>query len=392
MRCGKLAAVFERFTDRARRVLVLAQQEALGLGHGYIGTEHLLLGLLAEKEGVAAKALESLGVDIAALRAKLGKAVGPSGTEPTGSPPLTPRAKKVLELALREALGMGHQYIGTEHLLLGIAREGSGTAVQVLTQLGAPPERVRPAVTSLLGGPATLSTERVTGTLLRPAPQGRQRSAWWWSVGRPLSGPLGVGMSGPAGSRSGSYVDGAVALDHDGGRLSGTVAGQEVYLSLPLPASAGEVAGSFAGAAVTGSWRLGRAGDWAPELPGRLGGYFGGDELEVRGWFRLERGMVFDFAEFEGLCGGTPVSAFARAATPGLPDGSVLLGGFLAGAGFSMKREVAAQGSSLCGAVDGHAFALRAERSGDGRLAITGDFSGPGLLLALVAACLAYFG
>ncbi len=144
--------LFERFTDRARRVLVLAQEEARLLNHSFIGTEHILLGLIHEGEGLAAKALESLGISLEAVREKVEETIGPAGSAPTGSPPFTPRAKKVLELSLREALQLGHNYIGTEHMLLGLVREGEGVAAQVLVSLGADLPRVRQQVIQLLSG------------------------------------------------------------------------------------------------------------------------------------------------------------------------------------------------------------------------------------------------
>jgi len=144
--------LFERFTDRARRVLVLAQEEARLLNHNFIGTEHILLGLIHEGEGVAAKALESLGISLEAVREKVEETIGPAGAATTGSPPFTPRAKKVLELSLREALQLGHNYIGTEHMLLGLVREGEGVAAQVLQTLGADLSRVRQQVIQLLSG------------------------------------------------------------------------------------------------------------------------------------------------------------------------------------------------------------------------------------------------
>src|ERR1700674_281052 len=144
--------VFERFTDRARRVLVLAQEEARLLNHSFIGTEHILLGLIHEGEGVAAKALESLGVSLEAVREKVEETIGLAGTAPTGSPPFTPRAKKVLELSLREALQLGHSYIGTEHILLGLVREGEGVAATVLVSLGADLGLVRQKVIQLMSG------------------------------------------------------------------------------------------------------------------------------------------------------------------------------------------------------------------------------------------------
>jgi len=144
--------VFERFTDRARRVLVLAQEEARLLNHSFIGTEHILLGLIHEGEGVAARALQELDISLEAAREKIEESIGLSGTAPAGSPPFTPRAKKVLELALREALQLGHNYIGTEHLLLGLVREGEGVAAQVLVSLGADLGSVRQHVIRLLSG------------------------------------------------------------------------------------------------------------------------------------------------------------------------------------------------------------------------------------------------
>jgi ATP-dependent Clp protease ATP-binding subunit ClpC len=144
--------MFERFTDRARRVVVLAQEEARMLNHNYIGTEHILLGLIHEGEGVAAKALESLGISLEAVRQQVEEIIGQGQSAPTGHIPFTPRAKKVLELSLREALQLGHNYIGTEHILLGLIREGEGVAAQVLQKLGADLNRVRQQVIQLLSG------------------------------------------------------------------------------------------------------------------------------------------------------------------------------------------------------------------------------------------------
>ncbi len=144
--------MFERFTDRARRVVVLAQEEARMLNHNYIGTEHILLGLIHEGEGVAAKALESLGISLEGVRAQVEEIIGQGQQAPSGHIPFTPRAKKVLELSLREALQLGHNYIGTEHILLGLIREGEGVAAQVLLKLGADLNRVRQQVIQLLSG------------------------------------------------------------------------------------------------------------------------------------------------------------------------------------------------------------------------------------------------
>jgi len=144
--------MFERFTDRARRVVVLAQEEARMLNHNYIGTEHILLGLIHEGEGVAAKALETLDISLDAVREQVQEIIGQGQQSPTGHIPFTPRAKKVLELSLREGLQLGHNYIGTEHILLGLIREGEGVAAQVLIKLGADLNRVRQQVIQLLSG------------------------------------------------------------------------------------------------------------------------------------------------------------------------------------------------------------------------------------------------
>ncbi|WP_347754587.1 ATP-dependent Clp protease ATP-binding subunit [Agrococcus sp. ProA11] len=144
--------MFERFTDRARRVVVLAQEEAKLLNHNYIGTEHILLGLIHEGDGVAAKALEQLGISLDAVRAQVQDMIGTGSQQTSGHIPFTPRAKKVLELSLREALQLGHNYIGTEHVLLGLIREGEGVAAQVLVKLGADLNRVRQTVNQLLAG------------------------------------------------------------------------------------------------------------------------------------------------------------------------------------------------------------------------------------------------
>jgi ATP-dependent Clp protease ATP-binding subunit ClpA len=144
--------MFKRFTDRARRVVVLAQEEARRLNHNYLGTEHLLLGLLRESGGVAARALESLGISLDAVRQQVEEIIGLGQQAPSGHIPFTKRAKKVLELSLRESVQLGHDYVGTEHLLLGLLREGDGVAAQVLVKLGADLNLVRQQVIQLLHG------------------------------------------------------------------------------------------------------------------------------------------------------------------------------------------------------------------------------------------------
>ncbi|MEY4458650.1 MAG: hypothetical protein RIS25_1243 [Actinomycetota bacterium] len=156
-------AMFERFTDRARRVVVLAQEEAKLLNHNYIGTEHILLGLIREGDGIAAKALESLDISLEGVREQVQEIIGQGQQQPTGHIPFTPRAKKVLELSLREALQLGHNYIGTEHILLGLIREGEGVAAQVLVKLGAELGKVRQAVIQMLSGYQGKETVNVGG-------------------------------------------------------------------------------------------------------------------------------------------------------------------------------------------------------------------------------------
>jgi ATP-dependent Clp protease ATP-binding subunit ClpA len=158
--------MFERFSDRARRVVVLSQEEARLLDHNHIGTEHILLGLVHEGEGVAARALESLGIRLDAVRREVEDIVGQGGSPPSEHIPFTPRAKKVLELSLREAIQFGHTYIGTEHILLGLLREGEGVACQVLVNLGANLPKVRARVLQLV----TESTGEGTSTwVFRPS-------------------------------------------------------------------------------------------------------------------------------------------------------------------------------------------------------------------------------
>ena len=175
----KDGSIFERFTDRARRVLVLAQEEARLLNHSFIGTEHILFGLIHEGEGLAARGARIARHLARSRPEKVEETIGPAGTAPTGSPPFTPRAKKVLELSLREALQLGHNYIGTEHMLLGLVREGEGVAAQVLVSLGAdlsgsasrsssssPATRAARYVASR--GPSPSSTSRVVGPTAVP--------------------------------------------------------------------------------------------------------------------------------------------------------------------------------------------------------------------------------
>ena len=154
--------MFERFTEPARQVVVHAQEEARSLGHNYIGTEHLLLGLLRMEDGLARRVLTSLDIALEEVREQLARIVGRGDAEPAGQIPFTPRAKKALELSLREALALGHDYIGTEHVLLGLVRVDDGVAARILADLGAPAERVREGVLGALGGPLPAGPGRRT--------------------------------------------------------------------------------------------------------------------------------------------------------------------------------------------------------------------------------------
>jgi ATP-dependent Clp protease ATP-binding subunit ClpC len=155
--------MFERFTERARQVVVLAQDEARTLKHNYIGTEHILLGLLREEEGLAARVLDTLDITVEEVRAQVARIVGQGDEVTTGQIPFTPRAKKVLELALREALSLGHNYIGTEHILLGLVRENEGVAARILLDFDADAEKIRNEIIRMLSGPGRPPTEPLGG-------------------------------------------------------------------------------------------------------------------------------------------------------------------------------------------------------------------------------------
>ena len=188
--------MFERFSERARHVVVLAQDEARSLKHNYIGTEHLLLGLFREEEGIAARALESLGITLEEVRAQVARIVGEGDEISGGQIPFTPRAKKVLELSMREALSLGHNYIGTEHILLGVARENDGVAERILLDLGADDEKIRDAVIAALGGPSVVPVARaVPRRRGRHGPSGRVWQAEALLVGWAMFGvAAGLGV------------------------------------------------------------------------------------------------------------------------------------------------------------------------------------------------------
>jgi ATP-dependent Clp protease ATP-binding subunit ClpC len=185
--------VFERFTEPARQVVVLAQDEARTLRHNYIGTEHLLLGLLREERGLAAKTLAGLGITIEHVRDKVRAIVGEGDDVSTGQIPFTPRAKKVLELALRESQALSHGFIGTEHLLLGLAREGEGVAMQIVAEFGAGAESIRRETMRTLGGmpPSVVTFGGGSPTRLHSQRPSRAQLVTGWVLG---AATLGAGI------------------------------------------------------------------------------------------------------------------------------------------------------------------------------------------------------
>jgi ATP-dependent Clp protease ATP-binding subunit ClpC len=185
--------VFERFTERARQVVVLAQDEARKLGHNYIGTEHILLGLLREEEGLAARVLETLGITLEPVRAEVARIIGRGDEAASGQIPFTPRAKKVLELSLREARSLRHNYIGTEHVLLGLVRENEGVAAHILLDFGADAQKIRNEVIGMLSGPGRREPgggSSVAFVETRPGTRGRLIAAAWVVFGV----ALGIGI------------------------------------------------------------------------------------------------------------------------------------------------------------------------------------------------------
>jgi hypothetical protein len=372
--------MFERFTDRARRVLVLAQEEARLLNHNFIGTEHLLLGLIHEGEGVAAQALQAMGISLEAVRARVEETIGSpgSGTQ-TGSPPFTPRAKKVLELSLREALQLGHNYIGTEHILLGLVREGEGVAAQVLVSLGADLPRVRRHVMDLLEG------YQPPGSQARPpgAPAGGLRS------GRPGRRTASVRPARPRlGDRPpglSSVVSGAVELTHGDDRLTGTVAGEVVDMALVVGARA---EGAFAATAVSARWTLAPNQAWHPDVPASLRGTFGAAPVDLRGWFHLDPDFRFDHGAVEGEFSGQPVAASIDAGEAG----SFAAHGYFADAGFSLRAGFDGQ-AKLEGSVEGAPVHLEVTvvEGGTRTRTLAGSYDGPSPLLLLLSGVLLFF-
>ena len=371
--------MFERFTDRARRVLVLAQQEARVLGHNFLGTEHLLLGLIRESDGVAAIALAQLGIGLDDVRDRVKDAIGPADLAPTGSPPFTPRAKKVLELSLREALQLGHNYIGTEHILLGLVREGEGVAANVLVGLGADLARVREQVVQILSGqdPSVLAE----GQAIRQRPEAPRcgrceasllRSARYRTIevppgdGEPQRDPMnvivvychhcgavlspqidiGAMLKRPVGEavygfvtrratpfRTRRFPDDLLApvemndvpesarvelVYQDNEVIEGRVGDAEVKLTGRVGSHRGPLKGTWGGLQIEANWRVGDNSDAAGLRPAILTGHFGDDAVKLQAAIRLAPNSLFDEAHIHGHLCEAALQAVMSAADGGL--------------------------------------------------------------------------
>ena len=359
--------------------MVLAQEEARSLGHNFIGTEHLLLGLVHEGDGVAAKALTSLDLTLDSVRAAVEQKVPPSSEfTRAGSPPFTPVAKKALELSLREALALGHSYIGTEHILLGILRLDDSVALRVLERLGADRAGVRQAVISLLRldpGSNPVPPHRLGGwRLLTRGP-------------RPPSIP-------PRTTQSQFEISGEMNVGLADGRLTGVVAGLPVAVNLDVPSATGTCEGCFAGADLDCSWRLAPNGQWAPDVPGWARGVFAGEQGELRGWFHLSDGLLFEHATVEGEFAGQPVSVLIEAGVASRPEEAFRVQGSFCGSGFSLSCTFA-DTTRVIGSVDGNPVNLEATRpnaAADPRLrTVAGTFHGPSPMLFVAVCALLFF-
>jgi hypothetical protein len=392
--------MFERFTDRARRVVVLAQEETRMLNHHYIGTEHILLGLIRDGEGVAARALESLGISLQAVRQQVEKIIGQGQQAPSGHIPFTPRAKKVLELSLRESRQLGHGYIGTEHILLGLIREGEGVAAQVLVRLGADLNRVRQQVIQL---PGQRGTEPAAGGMGPPGSAGRATD---------LPSPLPrvhrerpkpptrqfPDDSGPAGVIPGHA---SVDLTFERSRLlSGSVGGQPVRLELNVPTHNGVAGGTIAGIPVSATWVNGNNYYVYPDVPSELTGSFAGQPAELHATFHLEPDYFFDHGVITGHIGTEAFAATVEAAAP--PGGgmgssrTVAVDGTLGSTEFTIYATIDGplKSGKLRGTVAGTPIRIDAARTHgpDGtQTRLTGSYQGPMALLALTAGALLHF-
>jgi hypothetical protein len=390
--------MFERFTDRARRVVVLAREEARMLNHDYIGTEHILLGLIHEGAGVAARALEALGVSLKAVRQQAGDNVGPSQQAPSGHIPFTTPAKRVLELSLREAQQLGHNYIGTEHLLLGLIREGEGAAAQILARLGADLHRLRQQVIELLAGQQGGEPAAGVGPPGRADRDTNQPpSLPRLPRERPKPTRQFPDDTGPAGVIPGHA---SVDLTFERSRLlSGSVGGQPVRLELNVPTLNGVAAGTIARVPVSATWVTGNNYYVYPDVPSDLSGSFAGQPAELHATFHLEPDYFFDHGTITGHIGTEGLAATVEAAAaPGGMSSSrtVAVDGTLGSTEFTIYATIDGplKSGKLRGTVAGIPIridAARTRRPNGTQTRLTGSYQGPMALLALTAGALLHF-
>jgi hypothetical protein len=391
--------MFERFTQRARRALVLGQEEARLLGHNVIGTEHLLLGLLNEGEGVAASVLVSFDITLDTARQKVDQMVATPAGGPVGSPPFSTRAKKVLELSLRESLQLGHNYIETEHILLGLIREGDGTAVAVLREMGADLAQVRfrviQAVSQSREGDEMTKSRRLSTSsptwLHADRPESIKPSVRGL---RPRAGAVGrrVGTAQPP--RVTHPLSGTVELAYGGGRLTGVVDGGNVDVVLDLRAAGGTTEGTFAGCNVSAVWKLTDDSDWPVAAPASLSGRFAGETVELLVWIHFQPPFHFDHCTVEGELAGRLVSVYIEQGDPASDTGTFSAHGIFADSDFSIHGFVPCGHEGFVeGAVSGRPVRLRAKPQEDrsAPTTITGTYDGPASLLLLVSAATIFF-
>ena len=403
---GLGAVVLERFTDRGRRVLVRAQDEARRAGSSAVGTEHILLGLIDEGESLAARALEALGISLQAVRDDVRASTRPSGLAPEGAPPFTQRVKTVLELSLREALELGHDYIGTEHVLLGLVREGEDVAAQVLLGLGAELAQLRETVLRLLAGgsatPDSPAPDRPTAGDVVAVRRGMVAAAVRTGVPRRRAVRFPEELV-ETGQLADVPDEARVALvDADHGTLAGVAAGAPVRVALVRRARDGRASGTVAGEALEVSWHVeevssGHAGPSAsPSARSSsartvtLSGTFGSAQVDLRGRFLDEPGgYFFDRAELVGELGGLAVDVTVERAEGGLGSTSTVVArGTVGGAGLELFASVRGDltRAIVRGTFDGQRVGLDATRDPDpATCSMTGAFAGPVALVTLVA-------
>lgn len=391
--------MFERLTDSARRVLVLAQEEARLLNHNFIGTGHILLGLLREGDGVAAQALGALAVLLEDARERVRNHIGSEDGVTTASPPFTPRARAVLALSLREALLLGHDYIGTEHVLLGLVREGEGVGARVLVSLGVDLSSVRQQVMEFLPGqpaqtvagassPADLSRP---GVIYASGSSLRVYAAPMSVPGRRFPDEL-LTPDKPGEAPEGARVD---LVCHDRQLIRGSVAGADVRLSGAFGTRGGPVRGSWAAETVDATWREGDGADVPGSRRPDIAGHFGGSTVELLANFEFGAGQLFERADISGSLGGQTLQAQVQRAAGGLDSLRTVVGeGILGGSPFEFFVTISWDSSSAMvrGSFDGQLMLLDADREErSGLVRVVGSWTGPAPLLALLVTSLLYF-